>query len=181
MKFIGQGLEKISERWAGFQAYFDYMLDSGNSLMHPSDHDNLLFDDGSFSRSRKYFWAIDCLSEFEASITDNLAQWEQYRAARIDPIAHSLPQMDRRLLVGVERQYRILQNQRETFRQKVVTIKALRDAVRLKSLLRGVKLTCRSFSTQALSSKVGPLRDSVKTSNCSPSSASSSSRFHSPQ
>ena len=31
--------------------------------MDPSEHDNLLFDDGAFSRSRRYFWAIDCLSE----------------------------------------------------------------------------------------------------------------------
>ena len=31
--------------------------------MDPSGHDNLLFDDGAFSRSRRYFWAIDCLSE----------------------------------------------------------------------------------------------------------------------
>ena len=31
--------------------------------MEPNEHDNLLFDDGAFSRSRRYFWAIDCLSE----------------------------------------------------------------------------------------------------------------------
>ena len=129
LKFIGQGLEKISERWSEFQAYFDYMLDSGSSLMHPSDHDNLLFDDGSFSRSRKYFWAIDCLTEFDVSITDNLRQWEQYRLARIDPIMGNLPDLDRRLLYHAERQYTILQNQKENFRQKLAAIRALRDAV----------------------------------------------------
>lgn len=46
-----------------FQNFFDYALDGGDSLMEPSEHDNLLFDDGAFSRSRRYFWAIDCLSE----------------------------------------------------------------------------------------------------------------------
>ena len=127
LKFIGQGLEKISERWADFQAYFDYILDSGNSLMHPSEHDNLLFDDGAFSRSRRYFWAIDCLSEFELCISDNLRQWELYRQARIDP--ECLPDLDQRQLIHVERQYRVLQNQRETFRQKLASIRALRDAL----------------------------------------------------
>lgn len=129
LKFIGQGLEKISERWADFQAYFDYILDSGNSLMHPTEHDNLLFDDGAFSRSRRYFWAIDCLSEFELSISDNLHQWELYRQARIEPLLGFLPKLDRRQLANVERQHRVLQNQRESFRQKLASIRALRDAL----------------------------------------------------
>lgn len=129
MKFIGQGLEKISERWADFQAYFDYILDSGNSLMHPAEHDNLLFDDGAFSRSRRYFWAIDCLSEFELSISDNLHQWELYKQARVDPLGDCLPDLDQRQLIHVERQYRVLQNQRESFRQKLASIRALRDAL----------------------------------------------------
>lgn len=129
LKFIGQGLEKISDRWADFQAYFDYMLDSGNSLMHPAEHDNLLFDDGSFSRSRKYFWAIGCLTEFDKTISDNLVQWEQYRVARIDPILQYLNEVEQRLLMQVERQAQILGNQRESFRQKLAAIRALRDAV----------------------------------------------------
>ena len=129
LKFIGQSLEKISERWADFQAYFDFILDSGNSLMHPTEHDNLLFDDGAFSRSRKYFWAIDCLSEFDLSISDNLLQWELYKHARIDPLEHILPDLDRRQLEYAERQSLVIRNQRETFRQKLVSIKALRDAL----------------------------------------------------
>ena len=129
LRFIGQALEKIGERWADFQAYFDYILDSGSSLMHPTEHDNLLFDDGAFSRSRKYFWAIDCLSEFDDCISDNLHQWELYRQARIDPLAESLPNPDQRQLLYVERQYRMLQNQREAFRQKLASIRALRDAL----------------------------------------------------
>ncbi len=126
---IGQGLEKITQRWADFLSYFDYILDGGDSLMKPAEHDELLFDDGAFSRSRKYFWAIDCLSEFELAITDNIVQWELYKAARIPP-AKDLPEIDRRQLVFAERQYRVLQNQRESFRQRLASTKALRDAVR---------------------------------------------------
>lgn len=125
---IGQGLERIADRWAEFLSYFDYILDSGDFLMKPAEHDNLLFDDGAFSRSRRYFWAIDCLSEFEISITDNITQWELYKAARIPPM-QELPEYDQRQLAFAERQYRVLQNQRESFRQKLTSTKALRDAL----------------------------------------------------
>ena len=128
LHLIGQGLERIADRWAEFLSYFDYILDSNDFLMKPAEHDNLLFDDGAFSRSRRYFWAIDCLSEFDISITDNITQWELYKAARV-PSMNDLPEHDQRQLAFAERQYRVLQNQRESFRQKLASTKALRDAV----------------------------------------------------
>ena len=99
--------------------------------MKPNEHDNLLFDDGAFSRSRRYFWAIDCLSEFEASISDNITQWELYKQARVTPLFSSkiLPDLDLTQFRNAERQYHILQNQREYFRRKLASTKALRDAV----------------------------------------------------
>lgn len=131
MNLIGQGLERISKRWASFQSFFDFILDGGDSLMQPAEHDKLLFDDGAFSRSRRYFWAIDCLSEFEASTSDNIHQWELYKQARILPLLSSklLPELDFLQFRNVEKQYRVLQNQREYFRQKLASTKALRDAV----------------------------------------------------
>ena len=135
MNLIAQGLAKISERWAEFQSFFDYSLDGGDSLMQPSEHDNLLFDDGAFSRSRRYFWAIDCLSEFDVSISDNIAQWESYKTARIQPLlaVDALPDLDYRQYRNAEKQCRILQVQRDYFRQKLASTKALRDAVRSRS------------------------------------------------
>ena len=167
MHLIGQGLEKITQRWADFLSYFDYILDGGDSLMKPAEHDNLLFDDGSFSRSRKYFWAIDCLSEFDLSITDNIAQWELYKAARVLPV-QDLPDLDRRQLLFAERQYRILQNQRESFRQKLASTKALRDAVSSSDGYTKHSLIYRSFLMLALSSKVGHRHGLVKMSSSSP-------------
>ena len=138
LSLIGQGLERIADRWAEFLSYFDYILDGGDSLMKPAEHDNLLFDDGAFSRSRRYFWAIDCLSEFEISITDNITQWELYKAARV-PLIKDLPELDQRQLAFAERQYRVLQNQRESFRQKLASTKALRDAVCSLGLMDGAE------------------------------------------
>lgn len=138
LNLIGQGLERIADRWADFLSYFDYILDGGDSLMKPAEHDNLLFDDGAFSRSRRYFWTIDCLSEFELAITDNLTQWELYKAARVSSM-NDLPEHDQRQLAFAERQYHVLQNQRESFRQKLASTKALRDAVRSLSLVVGAE------------------------------------------
>ena len=157
LHLIGQGLERIADRWADFLSYFDYILDSGDSLMKPAEHDNLLFDDGAFSRSRRYFWAIDCLSEFELSITDNINQWELYKAARASSI-DSLPEQDQRQFAFAERQYRVLQNQRESFRQKLASTKALRDAVCTLASWACFKLTGDSCLTLVLSSKAGRQR-----------------------
>ncbi|KAI4288182.1 MAG: hypothetical protein L6R35_002557 [Caloplaca aegaea] len=125
LNLIAQGLARICERWTDFQSFFDYILDDGDSLMQPADHDNLLFDDGSFSRSRRYFWAINCLSEFENAITDNITQWELYKSAL--PVLDS--DLDNVQYGHAERQCRVLQNQREYFRQKLAATKALRDAL----------------------------------------------------
>ncbi|KAL8992176.1 MAG: hypothetical protein Q9188_007647, partial [Gyalolechia gomerana] len=146
MNFIAQGLARISERWAEFQSFFDYILDSGDSLMQPTNHDNLLFDDGSFSRSRRYFWAIDCLSEFETSISDNINQWELYKAAL--PILDN--DLDNLQYKNAERQCHVLQNQREYFRQKLASTRALRDAVSYNARELQLSTNSGSFSMLAL-------------------------------
>ena len=142
LHLIAQGLERITERWADFLSYFDYILDGGDSLMKPTEHDNLLFDDGAFSRSRRYFWTIDCLSEFELTITDNIAQWELYKAARV-PTLEGMSEHDQRQLAFAERQYRVLQNQRESFRQRLASTKALRDAVCHSAVLLRIRTNLR--------------------------------------
>ena len=131
MNLILQGLERISERWAEFQSFFDFILNAGNALMEPLVHDNLLFDDGAFSRSRRYFWAIECLTEFDASITDNILQWELFKEARIEPLVASsaLSKLDYRQFQEAEKVHQILQKQREYFRRKLRSTIALRDAV----------------------------------------------------
>lgn len=153
LHLIGQGLERITQRWADFLSYFEYILDGGESLMDPAEHDNLLFDDAAFGRSRKYFWAIDCLTEFELSITDNIVQWELYQSARVSSTIR-LPDLDHRQLQFAERQYRVLQNQRESFRQKLASTRALRDAVCSLAYNIFPPLIVRSCSMLALSLRV---------------------------
>jgi hypothetical protein len=43
-------------------------------LLGPEGHDMLLFDDDSFSRSRKYFWVINFLAECNSRIDENIQE-----------------------------------------------------------------------------------------------------------
>lgn len=59
----------------------------GNALdlLQHDKHDQLLFDDATFSRSRQYFWAISALEAFEATIADTVEQWDIMRDRFAEP------------------------------------------------------------------------------------------------
>ncbi|KAH8599579.1 hypothetical protein B0O99DRAFT_365076 [Bisporella sp. PMI_857] len=65
---------KIYLHWRDIIEYFDNLISEKDTFLDPERHDNLLSDDESFSRSKKYFWAITTLKELDASVSDNLLQ-----------------------------------------------------------------------------------------------------------
>lgn len=123
--------------------------------MHPKQFVKLLFDEENFTRSRKYFWAIGCLNEFELMTSDNIKQLDLYFAARIkpslddknladwldavslrkDPKLSSLENVTtklgafKELVRKVENQGGSLVSLRSQFRNKLETVKSLRDGV----------------------------------------------------
>ena len=58
--------------------------------MNPEYHDSLLSDDKTFSRSKRYFWAIEFLEEAGNSISDNI-----YQAKRFMEVIKANPQKQR--------------------------------------------------------------------------------------
>ena len=58
----------VRERWTEIRDRLDRILDEGDALFSPPDRDGLLWDDEIFTRSRKYFWVINCLTKFHLSI-----------------------------------------------------------------------------------------------------------------
>ena len=82
---------RISTAWRELVSYFDILFPADKVFMDPKAHDALLVDDGAFSRSRKYFWALTTLSEFEKVLKDTIDQWEisrgiwEQRFPRVDP------------------------------------------------------------------------------------------------
>jgi hypothetical protein len=146
------GIADIIYRWAALDEYFEKLLEE--DFMDPRQYAKLLFDDESFSRSQKYFWAIGCLTEFDASITDNIKQLDLYFEARIKPqllrpdLAEVLDAMSligdpkqavengakrvaefKRLAKKFEDHRESLINLQGQFRSRLETVKALREGV----------------------------------------------------
>ena len=84
VQFIAIGLSHIHNEWTRVAAFFTNFLEKdANSILSPTDHDQLFYDDAIFSRSRRYFWAIDTLTQIDSYISDNIHQWAEYKKYRI--------------------------------------------------------------------------------------------------
>ncbi|TGO63809.1 hypothetical protein BOTNAR_0095g00070 [Botryotinia narcissicola] len=64
----------ISSKWEQILEYFDNLITENIAFLNPLKHDNLLVDDETFSRSKRYFWAISTLKELDAVISENIKQ-----------------------------------------------------------------------------------------------------------
>jgi len=78
---VASGLSDVVQRWSSLDDYMGTLM--VEDFMEPESYSKLLFDDKNFSRSRKYFWLIGCLSEFDVAISDNIQQWDLYFDARL--------------------------------------------------------------------------------------------------
>ncbi|KAF4633530.1 hypothetical protein G7Y89_g4589 [Cudoniella acicularis] len=75
---VHTSLVVIIRRWEEISCYFDRLLVERHGLLDPAYHDSLLIDDAAFTRSKKYFWAIEFLQESEASIMDVIEQCNRF-------------------------------------------------------------------------------------------------------
>jgi hypothetical protein len=80
-------LEKIQLSTARIVDYIDNILDIGSDiLLDPRKHDQLLFDDDSFSRSRKYWWVSNMLIPLRQNIESTRKVHQQLFDDLITPI-----------------------------------------------------------------------------------------------
>jgi hypothetical protein len=79
---IKQGLEKAADAWEEIRGHFSLILDDQYTILDPQGHDELLFDDDTFSRSRLYFWAMDSLDMFITQIKGTISEWKDFWDAR---------------------------------------------------------------------------------------------------
>ncbi len=91
--FIIIALKEVVKRWTDLDTYISGLL--AEDFIDSENFIELLFDDESFSRSKLYFWLISCLNEFDASIGDNIKQWELFRLARLNPYLPSDAKLQR--------------------------------------------------------------------------------------
>lgn len=63
------------------------LLDIGDeALLDPDRHDELLFDDEVFSRSRTYWWTLNMLTAMQQSLTETLAVRQEMWDTVIEPL-----------------------------------------------------------------------------------------------
>jgi hypothetical protein len=140
---VYQGLLTVVGRWEEIVEYFDELLAEKKGLLNPEYHDSLLNDDRTFSRSKKYFWAIEFLKEAEKSISDNIHQAERF----VELIKSNPPETktgERELRLRLRQHLTVLQKLdalKNRFKQKKDEAVALRDGVSHASwMIRGSTL-----------------------------------------
>ncbi|RLL97499.1 hypothetical protein CFD26_105485 [Aspergillus turcosus] len=79
---ILQALEDAADSWEQVANHLSSLIDNQGAIFDPDEHDRLLFDDNTFSRSHLYFWAIDCLGIFIPSISATIREWRIFWEAR---------------------------------------------------------------------------------------------------
>jgi hypothetical protein len=67
--------------------HIGYLLEIGDeTLLDPERHDELLFDDEVFSRSRTYWWTLNMLTAMQQSLTETLAVHQEIWDTVIEPL-----------------------------------------------------------------------------------------------
>ncbi|KFY93622.1 hypothetical protein V500_03630 [Pseudogymnoascus sp. VKM F-4518 (FW-2643)] len=80
LRVITQSVEIIVDHWQKLYDEVRKECDDGNvSFMDGEKYVHLLYDDGTFRRSRFHFWAIGCLSSFEQSVAETLWELDRFR------------------------------------------------------------------------------------------------------
>lgn len=129
---IHRSLIIVINKWEEIADYFDNLLIEKNGLLRPDYHDSLLTDDSAFTRSKRYFWAIDFLKQAEYSIDNNIKQ-----VARFVGLLQEQPPAEKEAAPAFATRMRKhcnalekLETLSRRFRHKQEEAKALRDGVR---------------------------------------------------
>jgi hypothetical protein len=129
----------VISRWEEIACYFDSLLVEKKGVLNPTYHDSLLTDDSSFTRSKKYFWAIEFLKEAESSISDNIDQAQRF----VDLLTANPPvaETSRAPFLMRIKKHKVTINKLESlkdgFRKKQDEAKALRDGVGHETIAHG--------------------------------------------
>jgi len=161
--FVLTGLSEVVKRWSSLDNYLSTLI--VEDFIEPKSYSKLLFDDENFSRSRKYFLLVGCLTEFDITISNNIQQWDLYFDARLKPLLEDenlaanldtaclkIPvnkdgefdvgngatrKKEFEILVKQGQNQRVaLENIRTRFKNKLDTVKTLRDGVSCSSPIR---------------------------------------------
>ena len=70
--------------------YIDHLLGTGDEIFDLDAHDRLMLDDDLFTRSKRYFWVINCINEADKNTMPNITVWPWYRDRFLVPFHQTL-------------------------------------------------------------------------------------------
>jgi len=126
-----RALREVITRWTQLYEYIMTLLNDAD-VMDLKQYVETLFDNTDYDRSRRFFWIIGCLNEFDSSIGHNILQVELFREARIPAVKQPLDEVAekaRALDREVETLWQSLKDLRSGFRDQLQRAQALRDGV----------------------------------------------------
>ncbi|KAF7952688.1 hypothetical protein EAE96_005919 [Botrytis aclada] len=75
---IDRSTRAVVCHWEILANYFEKSLSESDTLLEPELHDLLLVDDSKYSKSKRYFWALNILKEIESDIAAVIVQLEGF-------------------------------------------------------------------------------------------------------
>jgi len=78
-------MERVAKRWEEIGNYLKGLLVEDANFLEADLFVKLLFEDDHYSRSRKYFWILGCIGDFQNTIKDTSTHWSDFQMKHIDP------------------------------------------------------------------------------------------------
>lgn len=85
LQYVANTLGLVASNWRGVLQVLNRIVDNRNVLHDPNRLQDILFDDNTFSISKRYFWAINLIHEISSLLDDTLEEWESYKRASVAP------------------------------------------------------------------------------------------------
>jgi hypothetical protein len=138
---VAEALAIVVTRWREVLQAVENLVDSGEVLRQADHLQDILFDDDTFSTSKRYFWAINLIHEAIRLLDDSIQQWIHHRKWSVTPWKKDLKggrqyywyEKSQEVLANAERQgeeaceeLRLL---RQEFQEKLEHITVRRDGV----------------------------------------------------
>lgn len=82
IRYSLEALALVVKGYERILSYFNEIIVEKDIFLDPEVHDSLLSDDESFSRSKRYFWAITTLKEINHTVIDNIQEIENLLAVK---------------------------------------------------------------------------------------------------
>lgn len=76
---IFYSLQQAFHGWETLARFVNDLLGIRDEIFDLEAHDDLIFDNDLYTRSRKYFWVINCLNESEKILAQNIQTWANFR------------------------------------------------------------------------------------------------------